>query len=538
MVIGQPGLTTAQQDALAQAVRTRLEAAGVDVAATTTSGEIRETQATLFDVIVVFLSTMAVLLGVVGGLGLTGTMTMNVVERAREIGVLRAVGASDRSVLTIFLVEGVLIGALSWAIGVVVSVPISKLLSDALGLVFADRPLSYSLLVRRRAALGRHRAGAGGRGQPAAVLASQPTRRARDSGLRVSDPRTHRPSPSQEQHRSMTRRTAHRRHRRRRRRGRRSGFLVGRPCGRAPQPPRPRRSDRCPSPTSSRPTPARCRSVMPSWPRRPVAAWWPRCWSPRVIAVTAGQPLLRLDTTRLDAQVAAAQAAVAAGDAQVSQAQANARAAAAQVTVADAGVDQAQKAADAADANRDGTPSGTTLRRAANAEVDRARAALRAARAQLTAAKRTADAADAGLAAAKADAVRSQAALTEVQAALADLTLEAPFAGIVASLDADVGETVSPGAPVARIADTGGWRFETIDLDEAAIGRLAEGAQATITVDAFPDVEIPATVTAISSFGESSAGDIVYVVTLEPSGDLPDGLRWNMTASAEIQAVP
>jgi putative ABC transport system permease protein len=144
MIIGKPGLTRAEQDALATAVRSRLEGAGVDVAATTTSGEIRETQETLFDVMVIFLSTMAVLLGVVGGLGLTGTMTMNVVERAREIGVLRAVGASDRSVLTIFLVEGVLIGALSWAIGVVVSVPISKLLSDALGLVFADRPLSYT----------------------------------------------------------------------------------------------------------------------------------------------------------------------------------------------------------------------------------------------------------------------------------------------------------------------------------------------------------------------------------------------------------
>ena len=91
-----------------------------------------------------FLSTMAVLLGVVGGLGLTGTMTINVVERSREIGVLRAVGASDRSVLLIFLAEGVLIGALSWALGVLVSLPVSKLLSDALGNVFVDRPLSWA----------------------------------------------------------------------------------------------------------------------------------------------------------------------------------------------------------------------------------------------------------------------------------------------------------------------------------------------------------------------------------------------------------
>ncbi len=137
-------MTRAEQDVLATQVRGRLEAAGVDVAGTSTSGEIRETQETLFDVMVVFLSSMAILLGVVGGLGLMGTMTINVVERAREIGVLRAVGASDRSVLTIFLAEGVLIGALSWVIGVLGSLPISRLLSDALGIVFADRPLSHA----------------------------------------------------------------------------------------------------------------------------------------------------------------------------------------------------------------------------------------------------------------------------------------------------------------------------------------------------------------------------------------------------------
>jgi putative ABC transport system permease protein len=147
MVIGEPGMTADEQEVLATAVQDRLEAAGVDVAATTTSGALRETQETLFDVMVVFLSSMAILLGVVGGLGLMGTMTINVVERAREIGVLRAVGASDRAVLTIFLTEGVLIGAISWVIGVIASLPISRALSDALGLVFGDRPLSpaYSL---------------------------------------------------------------------------------------------------------------------------------------------------------------------------------------------------------------------------------------------------------------------------------------------------------------------------------------------------------------------------------------------------------
>jgi len=143
MVMGSPGLDAAGQDRLADAVETQLEAGGVDVVATTTAGEIRSTQETLFDILVVFLSSMAILLGVVGGLGLMGTMTINVVERAREIGVLRAVGASDGAVLRIVLAEGVLIGALSWAIGALVAIPISKLLADALGEVFIRRPLAY-----------------------------------------------------------------------------------------------------------------------------------------------------------------------------------------------------------------------------------------------------------------------------------------------------------------------------------------------------------------------------------------------------------
>ena len=154
MVVGQPGMDAAAQDALATAVRSRLEGAGVKVAATTTSGEIRQAQELLFNVLVLFLSSMAVLLGFVGGLGLTGTMTINVVERSREIGVLRAVGASDRSVLLIFLAEGMLIGALSWALAVLASLPISKLLSDALGNVFVDRPLSWAYSIEGMIAWG------------------------------------------------------------------------------------------------------------------------------------------------------------------------------------------------------------------------------------------------------------------------------------------------------------------------------------------------------------------------------------------------
>ncbi len=135
----------ATQDRVGKAAADHLRTVGVRVSATSTIAEVRTTQERLFDVLVIFLSTMALLLGVVGGLGLTGTMSINVVERSREIGVIRAVGASDGAVLRLFLAEGLLIGLISWGIGALLSLPISRTLSDALGMVFLDRPLSYAV---------------------------------------------------------------------------------------------------------------------------------------------------------------------------------------------------------------------------------------------------------------------------------------------------------------------------------------------------------------------------------------------------------
>ena len=186
MIVGTPGLSPAAQDGLARAVREHLEGIGVNVAATTTAGEIRATQETLFDILVLFLSTMAVLLGVVGGLGLMGTMTINVVERAREIGVLRAVGASDSAVLRIFLTEGMLIGALSWATGALVAIPISKLLARRPGQCVHPSPARLRLFVRGDPPLDRDRARPGDRRQPPALVAGQPPRRARGAGVRMS----------------------------------------------------------------------------------------------------------------------------------------------------------------------------------------------------------------------------------------------------------------------------------------------------------------------------------------------------------------
>lgn len=86
---------------------------------------------------------MAVLFAVVGGLGLMGTMSINVIERTREIGVMRAIGAPTRSVAQVFIVESVAIGVISWLFGTVLAVPLSKIMSDAVGIPLMGTPITF-----------------------------------------------------------------------------------------------------------------------------------------------------------------------------------------------------------------------------------------------------------------------------------------------------------------------------------------------------------------------------------------------------------
>jgi putative ABC transport system permease protein len=87
--------------------------------------------------IYVFLIVMSVVIGCVGGLGLMTTMSLNVLERRREMGILRAIGATPRIVWAMVIAEGLVIGVLSWAIAAVLAWPVSKFVGDwVVGMLF------------------------------------------------------------------------------------------------------------------------------------------------------------------------------------------------------------------------------------------------------------------------------------------------------------------------------------------------------------------------------------------------------------------
>jgi putative ABC transport system permease protein len=128
---------------MGQMIEDRYRDSGFRVQQMQTIAQLRVTISTIFDVIIIFLLAMAVLLGIVGGLGLMGTMSINVIERTREIGVMRAIGASNGAVLRIVLVEGLIIGLISWTVGGLIALPASRILTDTVGMALLQAAPSY-----------------------------------------------------------------------------------------------------------------------------------------------------------------------------------------------------------------------------------------------------------------------------------------------------------------------------------------------------------------------------------------------------------
>lgn len=134
----------ATQEQVMNAVRERFDNNGIKVGATITEAQNYEQNVLLFNILTLLLMFMALLLALVGGLGLMGLMSINVLERTREIGVMRAIGATSRSVLSIFMTEGMLVGGISWALGTLLSLPTSRALSNTIGQLFFRQDLSFS----------------------------------------------------------------------------------------------------------------------------------------------------------------------------------------------------------------------------------------------------------------------------------------------------------------------------------------------------------------------------------------------------------
>jgi len=136
------GLPSSEYRPIADGIIDYLEDRNFIVGGTFLTTDIIDSITNGFNSLVIMLLGMAVLVAIVAGLGLTGTMSLNVLERTREIGVMRAVGAGSNAIRLMYVGEGVLIGILSFVIALPLSIVGTIVFSNVLGVVLFGSPLT------------------------------------------------------------------------------------------------------------------------------------------------------------------------------------------------------------------------------------------------------------------------------------------------------------------------------------------------------------------------------------------------------------
>lgn len=110
-----------------------------------TAQQMIQTLESAFKVVQVVFGGIAAISLIVGGIGIANTMIMNVLERTREIGVMKATGASNLHVMKIFLFESGVIGVLGGTIGICFGYGISRAINVAADIYLGPNILSASV---------------------------------------------------------------------------------------------------------------------------------------------------------------------------------------------------------------------------------------------------------------------------------------------------------------------------------------------------------------------------------------------------------
>lgn len=132
------------QEALSRRIDTSLTDRNFLVQTVQSGSVLRATSTQSVNILIIFLLIMAILTAFVGSIGLTGTMSINVLERTREIGVMRTIGAQDSVIMQSVIIEGLFIGLITWLLAIVLSFPISTLLLTIVGEAMMGSAMSLS----------------------------------------------------------------------------------------------------------------------------------------------------------------------------------------------------------------------------------------------------------------------------------------------------------------------------------------------------------------------------------------------------------
>ncbi len=120
-----------------------LQERNMEISQIETLPQTRRTSDTAFSYVIWMLLVLAIIVALVGGIGLMGSLSISVIERTKEIGMLRAIGARSGHIMRMFILEAIVQALLSWGIAVPLSMLLTPLMANALGMALFNDRLDY-----------------------------------------------------------------------------------------------------------------------------------------------------------------------------------------------------------------------------------------------------------------------------------------------------------------------------------------------------------------------------------------------------------
>ena len=140
-------LTAEEQSQVAADIEAACASNGITVSENWNISLLRKAFVEHLNVIINFLAVVSVLAVIVGGLSIASIVGMNISERRRELGTLRAVGSNPHQTMGLVSGEVLLTGLAGWLTGLAVSIPVSVWAGNYFGRIFLHSDLTFAFSV-------------------------------------------------------------------------------------------------------------------------------------------------------------------------------------------------------------------------------------------------------------------------------------------------------------------------------------------------------------------------------------------------------
>lgn len=147
ILISTENLTSEEQLNVSKEIEKRFQAEGIEISENWNIGLLRKALAEHLNVIAGLLSAVALLAVVVGGLSIASAIGINITERRRELGILRAIGANSHQTISMITFEVILMGIAGWLLGLILAYPVSIWAGNYFGQIFLHTDLNNTISV-------------------------------------------------------------------------------------------------------------------------------------------------------------------------------------------------------------------------------------------------------------------------------------------------------------------------------------------------------------------------------------------------------